>query len=173
MGLKSRASARANFVPGTTQEEAWRVFANMFGKSKSPLIGMAGHACSEVKSQSGGAGLDVGDEFVTHHGSNHIEIVHCSSPHYLTYVITSGDGGVLERREIQVSGSPTKPVLHFSLTIDFRRFSFGLILEYIFSLGRPAARELRTLLSTEGREMTSYFGQWTSLPLDYASVTVY
>lgn len=126
MGLKSRASGRANFLPGTSREEAWQIFAGMFNQGKSPLIGTAGGWLDTVRSQSDGAGLDVGDEFRAHSHADkyHLRITGCSSPDYLAYEINGELAGVLKRR------------------------------------------------ATKGRANTGYFGQWTSLPIDYASVIV-
>ncbi len=174
MGLKSRASGRANFLPDTSREKAWQTFAGMFSQGNSPLVGAAGGPLITVTSQSDGAGLDVGDRFkASSHADRYIlEVTGCSLPDYLAYEIYGEGAGVLELREISIRDAPGRLILDFNLTLEFQRFSILPIVSYAFSFGRPAARELRTLLSTKGRANTSYFRQWTRLPIDYPSVIV-
>jgi len=146
----------------------------MFSQGKSPLPGAAGFWLTTVKSSSNGRTLDVGDEFEasSHADTYHLTITGCSQSEYLAYEIIANTAGVFRRMEISLTRVPGRLIFNAGLTVRFQRISFLALLSNVFYLGRPAARELRALLSTEGRSGTSYWGAWTSLPIDYASVVV-
>jgi len=177
MGLMSRASGKANFLPDIRREEAWQTFAGMFNQGKSPLTGRSGlSGLTVVRSRSDGTELDLGDEFSASNGVYHLRITGCSPPDYLEYEIRVTDSDILERREISIDDSSKILSLEFDLTIEYQRLSLVIVLlvirDCLLSFGRPAVGHLRTLLSTKGRADTSFFQQWTRLPIDYNSVVV-